>query len=513
MERLARPLTEMRPRYDVVVVGSGYGGGVAACRAAEHGRTVCVLERGREHHPGDFPSSFQDALNQMRITRHGRPTFGQLTDLWDLRIDDHLAVLSASGLGGTSLVNAGVAIRPDDEVFADSAWPSPLHEPDALDDGFQRALCMLQPAPMPGPEPLKLERFTEAAGGMDPAAAVERPPLTMTFAAGPNRAGVDQSACTMRGDCVTGCNEGAKTTVLNTYLATAAQAGVPAEMFTQVRVVRVERPGANGPWVVWYEVLRPGSARFHLPLSFVLTDQVVLAAGALGSTEILLRSARGGLPVSPRIGSRLSGNGDVLTFVRKTAEAVHGVGVGAGAVDAAHPIGPTITGMARTQGGRILMQEGAIPGALRSLLSLGSGDLEHTLTLLTMADDEAAGTMALNGDALRLSWPGYGTKGIFTAIRQMLLRAATALGGEIDPDAVPLVPPITVHPLGGCPAADDAARGVVDHLGTVFDPTAPNATHEGLRVLDASIVPRALGVNPLLTITALAERACGQLFE
>src|SRR5690349_15778457 len=122
MERLSRSLDLLKTAYDAVVVGSGYGGGVAASRLSRAGLKVAVLERGREFRTGEFPARFPDLRQEMQVTgtRYGS---GKPTALFDARLGDDMHVLVACGLGGGSLVNAAVALRPDPRVFADAVWP------------------------------------------------------------------------------------------------------------------------------------------------------------------------------------------------------------------------------------------------------------------------------------------------------------------------------------------------------------------------------------------------------
>ena len=122
MTRLARSLHHLRPHYDVVVVGSGYGGGVAASRLARAGKRVAVLERGREFVTGEFPSRFPDLRGEMQLTGK-RMRIGSATGLYDVRFGEDMHVLIGCGLGGGSLINAGVALRPDPRMFRDAVWP------------------------------------------------------------------------------------------------------------------------------------------------------------------------------------------------------------------------------------------------------------------------------------------------------------------------------------------------------------------------------------------------------
>src|SRR5690242_3900957 len=122
MHRLSSPLKSIKPRYDVVVIGSGYGGAITASRLSRAGMAVCVLERGKERHPGEYPNNPLEATREVQLDlpegHHGSPT-----GLFDVRVNKDISVLIGCGLGGTSLINASVAIRPDPRIFEDPRWP------------------------------------------------------------------------------------------------------------------------------------------------------------------------------------------------------------------------------------------------------------------------------------------------------------------------------------------------------------------------------------------------------
>jgi len=151
MTSLSRPLDQIKDHYDAIVIGSGYGGGVAALRLAERGLKVAVLERGREFAPGDFPARFPDMRNEIYV--HGKKhSMGSETALFDFCHGQHMHVLTATGLGGGSLVNAAVALRPDERVFQKPQWPAAIREEKQggpLDEGYERARAMLNPSPDP----------------------------------------------------------------------------------------------------------------------------------------------------------------------------------------------------------------------------------------------------------------------------------------------------------------------------------------------------------------------------
>ena len=157
MERLARPLSDLGAHYDVVVVGSGYGGAIAACRLSRAGRAVALLERGREIHPGEYPSSVFEAATQVQMTGAGLgpdERIGDRRDLYWFHADGEMNVFSGCGLGGTSLVNAGVALRPDPRIF-DRRWPKKLRRDEhgrmdhELAKGYAAAEAMLRPTTYP----------------------------------------------------------------------------------------------------------------------------------------------------------------------------------------------------------------------------------------------------------------------------------------------------------------------------------------------------------------------------
>lgn len=550
MIRLASPIEAIGPAYDAVVVGSGYGGAIAASRMARAGRRVCVLERGRELQPGEYPDAMTEALAEFQVdSKEGH--VGRPTGLYDFRRNDDMNVFLGCGLGGTSLVNANVALRAEDRVFDDSRWPEPLRgDASALEEGYRRATEMLKPAPLPEevPELKKLEAMKTAGAYLD--GNFYRPPIAVNFKDGVNHVGVHQRACQLVGDCVTGCNYAAKNTVLMNYLPDARNHG--AEIYTQVRVSRVEP--REGRWLVHYQVLEAGREKFDAPEMFVWADLVVLGAGSLGSTEILLRSAEQGLSVSEQLGERFTGNGDVLGFGYDCDSPMLAIGFGDHAVGELPPVGPCITGIIDMreqpeldQG--MVIEEGVIPGALsvlmakvfplaakvagtdtdegvldffreraRELESLVGGAyrgaLNNTLTYLVMTHDDAGGRMHLEDGRLRIDWPGVGRQPIFQAVHERLLEATRALGGTYvkNPIWTQLLGQdlVTVHPLGGCVMGDDAAGGVVNHKGQVFSGEG-TAVHAGLYVCDGAIVPRSVGVNPFLTISALAERCCEHL--
>lgn len=572
LPRLSLPLAELDHYYDAVIVGSGYGGGIAAARLAAAGKTVCVLERGAELHPGDYPSDLHSAWHAVQLHVGGELSHGSPKGLFDLRFGNGIGVLVGCGLGGTSLINANVCLEAEPWVLRDSAWPAELRSDvdGGLRAGIARAKEMLMGPPdvdSRAPEKLQklvmLAREAEALGG-----GFSRPPLAVTQASRWNAAGIHQPGCAECGDCMSGCNYGAKNTVLMNYLPYARKHG--AEIFTEMRVESVERDDRSSDWIVRFRCVSSAADRFAAPPRFVRAGLVVLAAGTLGSTEILLRSAAK-LPLSRRVGTRFSGNGDVLHFAYDCGEPVNGIGLGEERLDAHDPVGPCIAGVIDLRPGNgergFVIEDGSPPGAIAKVMPLFlgmmavletsgraaifgaarefwhwlitlpakpyDGAMLRTQTHLVMSHDRAAGRLTLEDGKLAIDYAGVGNEPIFRDVDQILARVTETIGGS--PISNPIwdkfwsrLPRrlwnwavhryrrkgrgnrdlISVHPLGGCPMAEDAAAGVVNARQQVFSGPAGADVHETLYVMDGSVVPRALGVNPLLTISGLAERAC-----
>ena len=152
MNRISSQLNEIKSHYTAIVIGSGYGGGIAASRLARARQTVCVLERGKEFLPGEFPDTLSEARSNTQIDTPSRH-IGSEIGLYDFRVNDDINVLLGCGLGGTSLINANVVIEADPRVFEDPAWPASLKASIKTDlkAGYSRAREMLAPQPYPGP--------------------------------------------------------------------------------------------------------------------------------------------------------------------------------------------------------------------------------------------------------------------------------------------------------------------------------------------------------------------------
>jgi len=582
VERVRDNLQRQADRnFDVVVVGSGYGGAVAACRLAEAGHSVCVLERGEEYVPGEFPNDLSNLPKHLRIERADRDgVIGRRDGLFNVRLHGAITTLVGNALGGGSQINANVALRPDKRIFDQKCWPEALQKTRGpLDSHFESVEKMLNvqryPQGRPSTKAMQLQRLEQPLAGSVPGARFSYPPLAITYSDGENSAGVAQKECTGCGDCVTGCNVGAKNTLTMNYLPTAVRAG--AELYTGATVLAVD-PRAEDFGAVYftytdYDLSRilQGLTASDLPgregVFQLRARMVILAAGSLGSSEILLRSRELGLVGKlPCLGTRFSANGDGLHFGVDQNEEVNAVGWGADGWAYANGKcpGPSIVSMIDLRDGQrpsdgMVIEDGIIPGPLvhgthellttlaslaqldnwtlkRSTngfdpLALSEDALRRTQVYLGIGHDEAAGTIQLKKGRAFVSWPKHA--GRTCQQRQEDLLSVTRERDNLDaiflanPSLQPLPPAlrtilsgpplegttIVVHPLGGCPMGEDFEHGVVDHSGAVFDCRTPRSTYRELYVWDGSILPCSLGVNPFLTIGALAERAVEQLLE
>lgn len=553
MKKLSKPLSSLKPFYEVVVVGSGYGGAISACRLSRAGLQVCVLEKGKEFQPGEYPDTLGEAEGEMQLNTDDRRA--GTNGLYDFHVSEDISVFKGCGLGGTSLVNAGVSIKPEDRVLADPRWPEAiLRDGQGLEAGYRLAEAMLSPAPYPEategyPELNKARAMKLAAGKMN--FPFRYANINVSFQDGVNKSGVTQKRCNNCGDCVTGCNHGAKNTLIMNYLPDAVNHG--AEIFCNVGVEYVEKSPEG--WLVHFSPYDTDRAKYGAPLMSVRAKTVILAGGTLGSTEMLLRSRQMGLEVSDTLGQHFTGNGDVLGFSYNCRDLIDGIGLGKFWNDKRYaPVGPCITGIIDMRNQPELhdgmtFEEGSIPAPIATIVNLAmaplaqfsgtrdisdrkgswlsdlvdeaesllggpyKGAMRKMQTYLVMTHDDGQGKLELTNDRLDISWPGVGKQPIFEKVNQAMVSSNDALDGVFVKNVVwnklfnyDL---ITVHPLGGCCMGRDASVGVTDDSGNVFQGTGGTATHEGLYVLDGSIVPLPLGTNPLFTISALSERACG----
>ena len=518
----------MERAYDAIVVGSGFGGGIAACRLAEQGMSVCVLERGRRFGPGDYP----DRLAQFpRALWHAHKNPG---GMFDVRIMRDVVVITGAGVGGGSLVYANVQLRAPDAIFEDPAWPAAIDGAE-LDRFYTRTEEALDPqttprTPAPLPKVAAFEAMARAAGR-------EATPLPIAVHFGEDRhhpfSGVFQQGCDNLGRCDVGCPRMSKNTIDITYLARAEM--LRAQVFPLHEVRDIHPPaGGAGEWRVSFKDLQ------YKTKGEVRAPLLVLAAGTLGSTRLLLKNRRRLPKLSPALGTCFSGNGDALALaLDPTAEGVTGARTEFGPVMTSRIDEMAERGLMIADGGlprsfddvlevlrgvRLLTGLGRIRVGAKNLASrvglsdrtLAPGDMRvrrrtpigDSLIFLCIGRDAADGRMRLTPLFKRfdIRFDRARSAALFDRMRETVTDLCRAAGASafFALDAGPLGNYVTVHPLGGCPMSDDPATGVVDDAGKVHG-------YDGLYVLDGSIVPTAIGVNPSKTIAALAERGIEQL--
>lgn len=512
----------MNKSYDAVVIGSGFGGAITACRLAQAGRSVCLLEQGQRWKRSDFPRSPYEVVNRAFWNEQQRPGF------IEYRSFPRMDVIYGCGVGGGSLHYFNVNLWPASDIFDDLRWPRNIGL-GRLKPYYRLSRKMLDAEPLQPEErdlPLRTRAFWAAAEayGTEP----ELLNIAVYTRAAPRNS---QSACIYCGDCLLGCQVHAKNTLDLNYIPLAEQYG--AEVVPQHKAEFIE-PNGKGYTVHVSDLRRgaaPGARTFE-----VSAQKVVVAAGTLGSNELLLKSrdVYKTLPrLSEALGQGFSGNGDYLlagTFYHDTV------------VDPSS--GPSITaGLSLVQEGqRICIQDlgysdpllwyinGSVPTFQRwqqltllgwdyLLSSLGvkqqgrmdagldrllrGGITTNFLPYLGMGTDAADGSLALDqDDRIVVHWDHSKSLRMFQLMERCLEEISRSSGGTYLRSPLwewPIRKLLTAHPLGGCAMSDREQDGVVDEFGQVWN-------YPNLYVADGSIIPTALAVNPSATISALAER-------
>jgi cholesterol oxidase len=509
--------------YDFAVVGSGFGGSVSALRLSEKGYSVAVLEMGKRWGTEDFPETNWDLRKSMWRPAQGMYGILQLTVLRDVFI------LHGCGVGGGSLVYANTLLVPPDEAFRDPQWVG-LDWKEALRPHYDTALRML--GAIPSEVIVETDRMLKkVADDMGRGHTFHRATVGVYFGeSGVKKSdpyfggeGPERTGCTLCGGCMVGCRYGAKNTLDKNYLYLAERRGT--QVFPESRVVDVRALDSGG-----YELTIEKSTGLRHPLRKMTARSVVISAGSLGTANLLMRSKdRGSLP---HLSSAL---GD---FVRTNSEAIIGVRSRRDDVDYSR-------GIAITSG--VYVDDKTHIECVR--YSAGSDALAPLATVLTEGGPPWPRWMRWVGEVVRhpvtflrtLNPIGASKRGVILLVMQPLdshlryvLRRSRLWPFEkhIDTDRgtakpVPVYHPVahevarrmaeqmdgipqsgiievlldkatTAHILGGCPIGTSPEHGVVDTQGRAFG-------HEGLYIVDGSIIPANLGVNPSLTITAMAE--------
>ena len=560
------PATPASEHADVVVIGSGFGGSVSACRLARAGLSVVLLERGNAHPPGSFPRT--PAEMSRAFWDPGAGLYG-MYDVWRFSGCDSVV---SSGLGGGSLIYANVLLRKDEHWFVQDdplpgggyeSWPVSRADLDPHYDEVERMLgATPYPLEAPGYATPKTLAMRDAAAELG--LKWQLPPLAVSFAPAPgappgqglpiadpaygNLHGAPRSTCRLCGECDIGCNVGAKNTLDHNYLSAAQHYG--ADLRTGHEVLAI-RPGQAGGYEVDYvrhDPQDPGRPARPTPPVQITCDRLVLAAGTFGTTYLLMRN-RPYLPrLSSALGSRFSSNGDVLSFLVRARDGnrVRPLEASRGPViTSAIRLGDEHDGPGETGRGAYLEDGGYpafvdwlveaadMPGDTRRLarfalermrailarrpdtgLSAEISDLIGTdalsvgsLPLLGMGRDVPDGLLWLSGNRLDLSWKAATSEAYFARVLATMRRVAAVLGARYVDNPMWLRKRIiTAHPVGGAPMGRDRSVGVCDSHGEVFG-------YPGLYIADGAVMPGPVGTNPSLTIAALADRMCTRMLE
>lgn len=555
--------------YEAVVIGSGFGGAVNTCRLAKKWPgNILLLERGKRYPKGSFPRSPHAMANNFwNLPLEARKRPKNIIDkneshgLFDVRNFDNLDALVSAGLGGGSLIYANVFLEPPDDVFAEN-WPDSCKKA-ALQPYYAVSKSVLGARPVPqNGDPRRhilrtglFQDFAQAEQRSSQLLDINvffgndfNNPLDIGVQ-DKNRYGAVQTSCVYCAECDVGCNTHSKNTLDLNYLYVAEtryRANIQTEALAE-KIVPLDAEGnesrdARGEYgykVYWRDLLNDQAE------CFAVTRRVIVSAGTLGSVELLLRcrDLYKTLPaINENLGRHFSGNGDFLSFVidgKKPADPNYGPVITQGTdfnlfkdfnrdrafilEDASFPnfaawyvegLRPGFSHFhAFIRTAKLLFQRfvkgvttGQIGYAFNELLK---GDLSFTTSvLLCMGLDKGNGTMLLDDNgALNIKWPYRDSLSLYEAILSMGERFKNWSDGiaflPLPNWLWPLRSNITVHALGGCRLADDPSLGVTsaapETFGQVF-------AYSGLYVADGSLLPTAVGANPVATIAALSER-------
>lgn len=522
---MARQSLDGLPHYDVLVVGSGFGGSVTALRLTEKGYRVGVLESGRRWNPEDIPRTNWNVRKFPWI-----PAL-KLYGPQRITVLKNATIVSAAAVGGGSSIYACTLYRPLDGFYTDPQWSHITDWKSELAPYFDQASRMLGAMENPRltPSDQILLEVAQDIGVED----TFHPTTVGVFFGEPGKqvpdpyfggAGPERTGCVFCSECMIGCRHNAKNTLLTNYLYLAEKAGAQVHQLTTVTDVRPLRAGAgSGRYLVTAN--RTGSWRKSRTTQRFTADHVVFSAAALGTQRLLHQVKRAGsLPgLSDRLGHQCMTNNEailgVLTKDRRDfaqgvtitssihpapdthMEAIH-YGKGSNAVNL---MSTTMIDGDDHRLGRWLLQSLRHPWTFLRSLWVGKAS-ERGFELVVMKDSTSSLVSYLKRGLFGWKMTTRQGDGVpnppwLPVGHDVTRRAAAKVGG------IPLGmlgdlfgKPTTAHYIGGCPIGTDADTGVIDPYHRVFG-------YEGLHVIDGSALSANLGVNPSLTITAMAERA------
>lgn len=508
--------------YDVLVVGSGFGGSVSALRLTEKGYRVAVIEAGRRFDTATLPKTSWDLRRFLWAPGLGMRGIQRITPLKDI------AILSGAGVGGGSLVYANTLYEPLDPFYTDKQWGHITDWKGELAPYYDQAKRMLGVNEVPADTPP--DRYMhELADRMGVSDTYHRTPVGVWFGKAGQTVpdpyfggeGPDKVGCTHCGSCMVGCRVGAKNTLDRNYLYLAEKNGAVVHPDRQVTDVE-QLPG--GGWRVTTE--RPGAWVRKRTRSFT-AEQVVFSAGVLGTVKLLLKLRdEGRLPaLSNRLGDVVRTNSEAIVGASaKTArpELSRGVAITSSIhpdetthiEPCRYPPGSNAMGLLSTvlvDGGegrprqvKFLAKVVRHPVQFLRSMSVHRWSERSIILLVMQSRDNSIALRRNKKLGVLVSRPGEGepNPSYIPVANEAAREVADMLDGEPWGawNETILDAPTTAHILGGCVVGDSPEAGVIDPYHRVYG-------YEGLTVSDGSAVSANLGVNPSLSITALTERA------
>jgi cholesterol oxidase len=520
--------------YDYVVIGSGFGGSVSALRLVERGYKVLLLEKGSELRAEDFPKTNWNVRRWLWMPELG------FRGIFQMRFFRHVTVLAGAGVGGGSLVYANTLPVPKRGFFESPSWKALGEWERELAPHYRVAQRMLgaQPVPFLTPPDRILRQIAEDRGQADAFAPTE---VSVYFGEAPGQTvpdpffegeGPERTACLRCGACMTGCRHGAKNSLDKNYLYLARKHGLALRADCEVVDVRPlgAADGSDG-----YEILtREGKGllgRFR-KRGRVTTKQVIFSAGVLGTVDLLLQLRERSLPrLSDQVGRRIRTNSESLIGVvseRRDEDLSKGVAIGSIYHTDEHSHLEVVRYGAGSGFFRTLMAPhvgGQAPGVVKLVQAFGRALghpihflksylvpdwAKYTVILLYMRSTEGTLRFRRKGVLAKRMGSDLETGKAPVASIPEATELAEAVAAKVDGFPGSLMTetalniPTTAHILGGACMGADASEGVIDAEHRVFG-------YQGMYVIDGSAISANPGVNPSLTITALAERAMSKI--
>jgi cholesterol oxidase len=522
--------------YDVVVVGSGFGGSVTALRLAEKGYRVHVIESGRRFADEDFAKTSWDLRRYLwapRLKCFGVQRIHRLPDVM---------ILAGAGVGGGSLNYANTLYVPPSAFFQDPQWADIADWHAELAPHYETASRMLGVVTNPCDGPVE-QIMRQTAVDLGVGDTFVKTPVAVYFGKPGERvadpyfggAGPDRTGCMQCGNCMVGCRVGAKNTLVKNYLALAERLGATVE---PLRTVVAVEPIDDGRRDAGYRVTTEATGAWvRKGRHTVSASQVVFAAGTWGTQRLLHRMSQSGQlgDLSPRLGELTRTNSEALggamtVRVPRDVDLTKGVAITSSfhvdqdtqVENVRYGKGSNAMGLLATilvEGGgpvprplRFLVESARHPAAFLHAASVRRWSQRTIIGLVMQSRDNSLTVSArrrLGGGVGLTSKQGHGEPNPtwipsgHKALRQLAIRlqgltGVRALPGGSIGEIVDI--PLTAHFLGGAVISDDPAKGVVDPWHRVWG-------YPGLHVVDGAAVSANLGVNPALTIAAQAERA------